>query len=88
VVHQGQGRRPFHVNLTHVGNIEQAGLVPDGIVFFDDTSILHRHSPTTEVDDLRTQFLVLGIQWCLLQFVFVRQAITSIRALEALRPSE
>ena len=52
-----------HIELTHVVNVEKAGGVSNGVVFFQDAGILHRHFPAAELDHARAERDVRVVQW-------------------------
>ena len=53
-------RRAAYVNLAHVGDIENAGMISGGKVFLNNSSpVLNRHAPSAEFNHLSAKLYML-----------------------------
>ena len=59
---KGEGVRALDREFAHVRNVEQARAFPDGPVFVADSPVFDGHFPSAEIDHLRAELSVHGIQ--------------------------
>jgi hypothetical protein len=63
-----------------VGDIKDAGGRSDGLVFVNDTGVLHGHFPAAEFNQARAEFLMRGKKWCAFQHDFSPRSVVGISA--------
>ena len=66
-VEPGGGLGAFGEKLAHVGDIEDAEILANGVMFVDDPGVLDGHGPATEVDHFGTESDVFSVEWSLFE---------------------
>jgi hypothetical protein len=54
--------RAGHLELSHVRDVEDAGALAHRTMLFEDSLVLDRHLPSPEIDQLRAQLSVQGVE--------------------------
>ena len=67
LIQPGAHARPRRNQLAHMGNIEDAGVLPDGLMLVHDAGVLDRHDPIAKRDHLRAEPHMLIVERSLLQ---------------------
>ena len=57
------------IGRAHVGNVEHAAVVTDGVVLFDLRTVVDRHVPAAKIDHPGAERAVSGIQDCFPQHI-------------------
>ena len=65
-----RGLRAFGEKLAHVRNVEDPQIAAHRVVFVDDPRVLHGHRPAAEIDHLRAEADVLGVERRLFEIGF------------------
>jgi hypothetical protein len=67
LVQKGFGPGATDENLAHVRDVKQARGSADSLMLLHNARVLHRHFPAAEFDQARSQFLMGGEEWRVLE---------------------